>query len=109
MSPTDTDQIAWRGPWESSAPDSASHSEAELQRELCPGHVLFGCQARALGHRRDCDDVLFGIVHPSARYAVVHLTFQRETRPEWPSTKLFATLEEFVQLRLLPDAEDYTA
>ena len=107
MSPADTDQIVWREPWEPSTADSATHAEAELRRELCPGHVLFGCPARALGQRRDRDDVLFGIVHPRARYAVVHLTFQREPCSKWPSAKLFATLEEVVQLCLLPDAEDY--
>jgi hypothetical protein len=64
--------------------------EAELQRELSPGHTLFGLSLRAVGRRWDCDDVLFAAEDGSGRVAAVHLTWRREAEPPpWPDSRLY--------------------
>lgn len=35
--------------------------ERELNRELSPGHPLFGLPVETLARRHDCDDVLFAL------------------------------------------------
>jgi hypothetical protein len=109
MSSLDPLQIEWRTPWGSLAVDRALKAEIELQREMSVGHVLFGRTVKAIGTRQDCDDVLFYLGERAPRFAVVHLTYNRETRPEWPSTELFESLTDWVQNRMIPDAEDWDA
>jgi hypothetical protein len=109
MTPFDPSQIPWRTPWHAIAPDRGARVEAELHREMDTGHVLFGRSVQAIGCRQDCDDVLFYLGESEPGFAVVHLTYQRETSPEWPSTVLFATLAEWVEQCLIPDAEDFDA
>jgi hypothetical protein len=53
-------------------------AEAEVHREICPGHVLFGRSVTAFGYRQDCDDVLFYLGKSAPGFAVAHLTYQRE-------------------------------
>lgn len=93
-------------PW--CAIDDRSGVEQELARELPAGHVLAGKTVRAVARRDDRDDVLFEVA--GMEYAVVHLTWrrQRETDPRWPSTELYATLEDWREQTMLPDHEDYT-
>jgi hypothetical protein len=92
VSKFDTSQIQWREPWLPASPEQASQAEAELPRELCAGHVLFGRSVTAIGVGQDCDDVLFYLGESAPSFAVVHLTFQRETQPRWPDTELFDSL-----------------
>ena len=107
MTLSELDQITWRDPWYLLTSDVARRLGSELQRELCPEHVLFGCPAQAVARRCDHDDTLFQVAHPKVSFAVVHLTFQVERDPRWPGTQLLKTLEEFVEVRLLPDAMEY--
>jgi hypothetical protein len=65
-----------------------------------PPQLLFG-------YRQDCDDVLFYLGESAPSFAVVHLTYQRETQPEWPSTTLFDSLAAWVEQSMIPDAEDF--
>lgn len=81
--------------------------EAELYRELCAQHTLFGCSAKAIGHRIDEDDFLFQLEETPPRFAVVHLTFRKESTAEWPYTSLFSSLEEWVAQCLIPDSVEY--
>jgi hypothetical protein len=39
----------------------------------------------------------------------VHLTFARETRPEWPGTTLYDTLAAWIGQCMIPDAEDFAS
>ena len=71
------------------------------------GHVLFGRKVQTIGRRQDCDDVLFYLGESVPQFAVVHLTYARETRPEWPNTSLFDTLDAWIQQCMTPDAEDF--
>jgi hypothetical protein len=69
---------------------------AELSREVGPGHVLSGIPVKVLARRRDRDDVLFKILDGSGRVASVHLTWQVESSPTWPSATVFRNFEEWV-------------
>jgi hypothetical protein len=76
---------------------------------MCAGHVLIGRAVQTVGRRQDCDDVLFYLGASVPQFAVVHLTYARETRAEWPETRLFDTLEAWIQQCMVPDAEDFAA
>ena len=73
---------------------------AELQRELCPDHLLFGKHAKALAAAEDRDDVLFEISEGAERsYAVVHLTWsgRMEASANWPRTRFFDSLDRWLE------------
>ncbi len=109
MSKFDASQIQWREPWHAISPDYAAKAESEIHREMCSGHVLFGRSVTAIGYRQDRDDVLFHLGESAPSFAVVHLTYQREARPDWPSTTLFDTLAAWIEQSLIPDAEEFAS
>ncbi|MDO5640879.1 MAG: hypothetical protein Q4G26_00625 [Paracoccus sp. (in: a-proteobacteria)] len=71
--------------------DDAARMEQELRRELSPGHVLHGVTATAIGRRQGRADRLFLL--PDGRVAQVHLTWQAESDPRWPSTEIYPGLD----------------
>ena len=107
MNKFDTSLIQWRKPWEIGPSDYAPVAESELQHEICAGHVLFGRSVAAIGCRLGDDDILFYLGDTPPRFAVVHLTYQRETRTDWPHTSLYDSLDDWMQRRMIPDAEEY--
>jgi hypothetical protein len=108
MTPFDPSQIQWisGASWSATSAEEAVHAEKELQREMCPGHVLFDRPITAVGCRRGCDDFLFYLGETAPRFAVVHLTYRKETRSEWPWTTLFDSLDAWIERCLIPDSED---
>ena len=96
----------WLEPWVPVSDETERVGlEAELHRELGPGHVLFRRLARAIARRHDRDDVLFEVGQP-AQFAVVHLTYAAHPEKEpWPMADLFDTLAAFVEGRMKPDHE----
>jgi hypothetical protein len=109
MTKFDPSQIQWRVPWWPVPPEHDAGTAAELHREMCAGHVLFGRTVQAVGRRQDCDDVLFYLGEAVPQFAVVHITYARETRPEWPETVFFDTLEGWIERSMIPDAEDFAS
>jgi hypothetical protein len=99
--------LDWLEPW-TPVESEAANLEAELQRELAPGHPLYGHPAQAIARRIDCDDVLFAAMSPPGRIAVVHLTWsgQPETDPRWPAVVVFANLDDWVTRGMRPDHEE---
>jgi hypothetical protein len=82
----------WPSYWSSELGDETRRSsEAELRRELPIGHALYGERAVARAIGQDPDDVVFQL--PDGRLAAVHLTWNVESRPEWPHVLIFADLE----------------
>ena len=75
---------------------------AELSSELDPKHVLYGRTPRAVAARIDRDDVLFEIEGTDMALAVVHLTWRKESDPRWPTTRFFASWEQWVRDEMLP-------
>lgn len=78
-------------------PELASNLEAELKRELAPGHRLYGKVLKAILVKRGSDDVIF---ENENAFVLVHLTWsgQQETAPEWPAFSEEATLERAKRL-----------
>lgn len=97
--------LQWLGPW---YPASSSGLEAELRKELGPGHPLFRSQAVAVGRRGDCDDVLFFLPNGPAPLAVVHLTWSGGAEgSEWPQTTFYESLDDWVERRMKPDHAEF--
>jgi hypothetical protein len=103
---TDRYRPQFFAPWESLEPDNNLHEE--LQREAPPEHVLYGAETRAIAHRRDCDDFLFYVLNREFTFAVVHLTWHKETDATWPSTELFIDWNAFKTERHDPEVADWT-
>ena len=101
--------MEWLEPWD--AVTSGQELEGQLRREVGPGHPLHGIAARTLARRGDCDDVLFALEDGTGRVAVVHLTWTRSPpeQPPWPSTRLYASLEEWARTGMAEDHADFTA
>ena len=95
-------------PWRTLS-DSAitERFSAELSTELYPKHPLYALKVKAVANRIDRDDVLFEISGGSAPLAMVHLTWQKESDPRWPTTRLFASWDEWVQGEMLPAHGEY--
>ena len=79
-------------PWWVVDESKAEFLNKELKKELSPNHLLYGKKAVAVASRFDCDDVVYWISELE-KYAVVHLTWSKETSSQFPNTKLF-TLSE---------------
>lgn len=96
-------RIAWLAPWGGLDDEKIAAALAEqLAREIAPGHVLEGKTVHCIARRDDTDDVLFAI--DDGRFAEVHLTWRqsRETDPHWPSTAIFASLDEWARDSMQP-------
>lgn len=95
--------VALLEPW--TAVNNAQGLEAELARELLPGHRLHGRPGlRAVARRADSDDVLFA---SDTIVAVVHLTWAKEPRPTQPPAEIYSSLEDFVSRRMNPDHDAF--
>lgn len=101
--------MEWIEPWQSLEDEQvqASHLERELYREVSRKHSLFGLRVKCVGRRQDCDYVLFALEDGTQRYAVVHLTWTSNPPDQepWPHTEIYATIEEWIAKRMLPDHE----
>jgi hypothetical protein len=93
------DNFPWPGRWEPApTPDGLPRIEAELQREVCPGHLLYrvACRVVALNGAHG-DEYLFATEHPAAPLAFVHLTYAVERDPRWPHAQAYADWHAFRQ------------
>lgn len=62
--------------WYPATPQDEKRLMDELQREIIPGHLLYGKQIRVIAHRDDAtDDILVSHQDQPHRYTVVHLTW----------------------------------
>jgi len=91
--------VSWRAPWSRDVAETIRRFDAELVREVKPGHPLYDRPARAYASRCDQDDVLFLLGQPPA-LAVVHLSWSPQERPPWPRMTIYATVAEFVAAML---------
>ena len=90
-------------PWE--RVEDGARLEAELAKEVSKLHPLYGKSLRAIAKRIDRDDVIFA---GSDCIALVHLTWKSkaESDPRWPTTYLFASIEELAG-QLADDIESF--
>jgi hypothetical protein len=103
------DGLALLEPWHAVPPERRTQFDAEVARELAPGHVLTGRTLVAVAVRSDRDDVLFEV--SGLGYAVIHLTWsgRRENSREWPRTEVFSSIEEFRDRIMQRDHEEFSA
>jgi hypothetical protein len=103
--------VEWLVPWHpvSDDPVQVAGMERELQRELSPGHFLFGMPLKALVRRQDCDDILFAVQDGTGRVAVVHLTWTQSPSdcPPWPDTTFFPNLRIWAVEGMHSDAAEW--
>jgi hypothetical protein len=95
--------VDWLVPWHPVDDPAVRRSLlAEFQREIPKGHVLTGASLTVIGRRQDRDDVLFAL--SDGRVAIVHLTYanKREHLPAFPWTRVFDSLERFVDDAMRP-------
>lgn len=99
------DSTLFLDPWQPLSLDRASAFEAEVQRELSPGHPLHGVKLSALAHSDRADDVLFQL--DNNRVVDVHLTWSRKREsPPWPSHRIYPTLDAWREQVMLPEHAD---
>lgn len=72
--------------------------EKELEKEVGLNllHPLRGVQATSVARREDNDDVLFRLYNHTHHLAVVHLTWNREILPTFPSTQLYKSWAQWL-------------
>lgn len=95
-------------PWK--ALDSIGSKEfhaSEVNKEISAGHVLFGAGAEAVASRTGRDDVLFGLRGTVMLLAVVHPTWQGESNPRWPRTRLFKGRDEWAGDETTPGRREH--
>jgi hypothetical protein len=69
---------------------------AELQREICEGHPLYGVHCVPVAYDASTiKEFLFATARPDMPLAVVHFTGRPESDPEWPFVIPFLTLDAF--------------
>ena len=90
-------------------PNCSNLFSARLESELPQQHILHGLKVRAVATRIDCDEVLFEIEGGQILLAVVHMTWRKETDPQWPGTTLFQSWDDWVTNEMLPAHDDYTS
>jgi len=74
----------------------ASTIEAELQRELCPGHPLYRVETWVVAsNREDFNEYLFVTDDAKMPVVFVHLTWTQERTPDFPFTVIYSSWEEF--------------
>ena len=95
-----------QGQWRDVEGDEAAGLQAELERELCPDHPLYGLDGTPWRVARTGKDVAFLL--SDGEVALVHLTFNRETSPAYPFFKVFASKAEALpRLALLAKGQAY--
>jgi hypothetical protein len=81
-------------------PDAAESERlhAELQRELPPGHSLFGVPVTTFAASDGTDDTLFRNRNEPERFTVIHLTWlgRTEINSEHPTVEFDGTFVEFL-------------
>lgn len=83
--------------WVFLAEDDARRFSEELIREVCSAHRLHGVSARAVARHVRRDDFLFAVGSEHPKYVVVHLTWNVESSPKWPSATDFLNETDFRQ------------
>ena len=106
--PPEITDITWKEPWR---PIQPGEFGARLAREVGRSHVLYGRTAICIGRRYDTDDALYFLPHGPALLAVVHLTWSAQTpesNAQMPWTDLYESVQDFINRRMIPDANEIT-
>lgn len=94
-------------PWQ--ATDNPSFYENELQKEVSFFHPLKWKKVRTVAIRTDRDDVLFELLTGSTKYAIVHLTWRKESSRKFPATRFYKDWHDVYMKKLLKDFKEWKA
>ena len=94
-------------PWQPT--DNPSFYETELKKEVSFFHPLYWKRVRTVAIRTDCDDVIFEVPNGRSKYAVVHLTWRKESSRKFPTTHFYKDWQDIYTNRLLEDHKEWTA
>jgi hypothetical protein len=103
--PKEITEIPWRQPWHPIEPPRPEPRLKEAGRQ----HVLYERKVVAIGRRYDMDDFVFYLPEGPAVLAVVHVTYSSKVpdpNPQIPWTDLYASVQEFIDQRMIPDADE---
>ncbi len=81
--------------------------EKKLKKEISFFHPLNWKKLRAIGIRKDRDDVLFEILSKSNAYAIVHLTHSKESFRKFPVIKFYKNWNILYNSRLIIDNKEW--
>jgi hypothetical protein len=78
--------------------DETRSLHAELQRELPPGHILYGVPVVTFATRRGIDDVLFRHQNEPDRFTVIHLSWlgRTEINAQHPTVEFDGSFSDFL-------------
>jgi hypothetical protein len=122
VAPTPPDGFEWPAPWEPIASEAFCSAypcfftgtegepppttiSAEVQREACPGHPLYGVGCQAVAKSRNFNEFLLLTTHPEMPLAFVHLTWRKEEQPTFPWVRGYESWEAFRQAWLDTSSE----
>ncbi|WP_162944808.1 hypothetical protein [Flavisolibacter nicotianae] len=94
-------------PWQPT--DNPSFYETELKNEVSFFHPLYWKRVRAIANRTDRDDVLFELLDEKSKYAVVHLTWRKESLRKWPTTHFYKDWQEVFVKCIVEDHKEWKA
>jgi hypothetical protein len=97
----------FKSPWRA-IEGNAHLFEAEIERELAPGHPLFRLPVSALALLAGQDDVLVHVHTTPERFAVVHCTRSghAEPPPDCPHTEFYDSFQDFTERRAQVDEQN---
>lgn len=105
--------MIWLAPWEAVEDNLETGSIRagfmnELRKEVGPGHVLYGLNAKLIGRRYDRDTTLFLL--EDGRIARVHLTWRQDSEidPRWPETTIYADAKDWQTRGLVTDHDEWS-
>lgn len=98
--------VQWLEPWYP-VDIRSEFFELELYKEVAACHALYGKKVKAVARRCDRDDFLFELEGCPYKYALVHLTWNKETTPQYPHTVLYRDIEEWIHQRMEKDYQEY--
>ena len=84
--------------WFESDSEEASIRHAELQRELPPGHILYGMSVAVVAHREGTDDILCRHHDDPSHFTVIHLSWlgREEINSMHPTVEADGDFDEFL-------------
>jgi hypothetical protein len=92
----------FREPWFRPDPVFARRLTKEARREIKAGHELDGLALECIARCSGCDHTVFRCADDT--FAVVHLTWNSDEHPPWPST---TRLPSFIALEIAMDQHEH--
>lgn len=87
--------------WDVLGPFGAFYWDRRLAGQLSPGHVLRNFGHASLAKAARTDDL--AVLCADGRVGVVHLTFARETLPQWPSCHFHDSVADWLHALVEPE------